>query len=350
MPEQPQSEEQFRRNYECLRRLFDHASDAIFVHGLDGRFTDINRAACEMLGYTHEEILAEMCPWDFVVRDSQETLQRHWAAMDTGVPITVTDELRRRDGTTFPAEVRLVRYSASDREVVIAICRDITKRREAEAARAKAEIAMFEERNRMAREIHDTLAQSFIGILLQLEAAEAAAEASKPTDSYFCRVRDLARFGLAEARRSVLALRPVALEERGLEYALQQLAERSSIEGALSCEFSGAGSARRLDSDLELCLFRIAQEAVSNAIRHATPTHISIDVAFEMNSVTLTVKDDGSGITIPAAGDAKAGFGVAAMHERAREMGASIELGAVTEGGTRIVVTVPTGAKAPSTT
>src|SRR5437867_1429918 len=106
----PQSEEQFRRNYECLRRLFDYAGDAIFVHGLDGRFTDVNRAACEMLGYPREEFLDGMCPWDFVVRHSRDTIRQHSAEMQPGVPITITDELRRKDGTIFPAEVRLVRY------------------------------------------------------------------------------------------------------------------------------------------------------------------------------------------------------------------------------------------------
>ena len=117
--------------------------------------------------------------------------------MEPGVPITVTDELRGKDGITFPAEVRLVRYRADDREVIIALCRDITKRRQAEEARAKAEVAMLEERNRMAREIHDTIAQLFIGILLQLEAADAATEAGRPSHSYLCRVRELAKFGLA---------------------------------------------------------------------------------------------------------------------------------------------------------
>src|SRR2546423_7101836 len=117
MPEIAQTEEQFRRNYECLRRLFDYAGDAIFVHGLDGQFTDVNRAACEMLGYSREELLSGMYPWDFVVHDAKATIQAHWAAMQPGVPTSVTDELRRKDGTTFPAEVRLVRYSADDREV-----------------------------------------------------------------------------------------------------------------------------------------------------------------------------------------------------------------------------------------
>src|SRR5438067_10265452 len=149
-----------------------------------------------MLVYTREELLVGMFPWDFVVRDSRETIQARCAEMQPGVPITITDELRRKDGTIFPAEVRLVRYAAGNREVIIAICRDITKRREAEEARARAGIAMLEECNRMAREIHDSLAQSFTGILLQLDAAEAAAEAGAPSESYLCRVRDLATFGL----------------------------------------------------------------------------------------------------------------------------------------------------------
>ncbi|MDQ3622326.1 MAG: PAS domain S-box protein [Verrucomicrobiota bacterium] len=339
MPDQPQSEEQFRRSYECLRRLFDYAGDAIFVHGLDGRFTDVNRAACEMLGYAREELLAGMFPWNLVVRDARETIQRHWAEVQSGAPITVTDELRRKDGTTFPAEVRLVRYDADDREVIIAICRDITKRRQAEEARARAEIAILEERNRMAREIHDTLAQSFTGILLQLEAADVAKEASKPTDSYFCRVRDLAKFGLAEARRSVLALRPVALEERGLEYALQQLAERSSIEGALSCEFLARARRDALSPTWSWAFSEsrrkrwVTRSGMQN--RRAFPS-----MSLGKDAVTLTVRDDGSGISLLGNGDANAGFGVAAMRERAREMKGSLELGPIPQGGTCLLVTV----------
>ena len=337
MPHVPRTEEQFRRNYECLRRLFDHAGDAIFVHGLDGRFTDLNRAACDMLAYTREEFLGGMCPWDFVVRDSREIIEQHWEEMQPGVPITVTDELRRKDGTIFPAEVRLVRFAADDREVIIAICRDITRRREAEEARARAEIAMFEERNRMAREIHDSLAQSFTGILLQLEAAEAATEAGMPGETYLCRVRDLAKFGLGEARRSVLALRPLALEEKGLEYALRQLAERSSIEGALSCEFSALGAAQRLDPNVEHGLFRVAQEAVTNAIRHARPECIAIELICQEGAVKLCVGDDGSGIAT-GHGD---GYGMVQMQERAQQIGGSFVVETNPGSGTRVTVVVP---------
>ena len=337
MPEKAHSEEQIRRSYECLRQLFDQAGDAIFVHGFDGRFTDVNRAACEMLGYTREEFLNGMSPWDFVVRDSRETMQQHWAAMQPRVPITVTDEVRRKDGTTFPAEVRLVRYESSEREAIIAICRDITERREAEEARARAEIAILEERSRIAREIHDSLAQSFTGILLQLEAAEAATEAGASNESYLCRVRDLARFGLAEARRSVLALRPLALEEKGLEYALRQLAERSSIEGALSCEFSASGAPQRVDPSVELGLFRIAQEAVTNAIKHANPKRIALELISNDSAVRLSISDDGSGIAIAHG----RGYGLVQMQERAQQINGSLAVQTSPSEGTSIIVVVP---------
>jgi signal transduction histidine kinase len=295
-----------------------------------------------MLGYEREELLGGMFPWDFVVRDSRDTIQAHWHAMESGIPMTVTDELRRKDGTMFPAEVRLVRYRAEDREVIIAICRDITKRREAEEARSRAEIAMIEDRNRIAREIHDSLAQSFTGILLQLEAADAAAEAGKASGSYLCRVRDLAKFGLGEARRSVLALRPLALEEKGLEYALRQLAERSSIEGALSCEFWAAGLAQRFEAGVELGLFRIAQEAVTNALKHATAKRISIELIADRDAVKLTVSDDGSGIAHERTG----GYGLVQMQERAQQIGGTLRIDTKPQGGTMITIAVPFAAPA----
>jgi PAS domain S-box-containing protein len=335
------SAEQFRRDYECLRRLFDHAGDAIFVHGLDGQFTDVNLAACKTLGYTREELL-RMCPWDFVVHDSREKILSVWVQMQPGLPITVDDELRRKDGTSFPVEVRLVRYSADHREVIIAICRDITKRRQAEAAMLKADLALVEERNRMAREIHDTLAQSFTGILLQLEAAEAATEAGLSANGYISRVRDIARFGLGEARRSVLALRPLVLEEQGLEHALRQLAERSSVEGAIICELTASGTVQRLDPAVELGIFRVAQEAVGNSVKHAKATRISIELMFASEGVTLSVTDNGNGRAVHPDVLAKKGYGLLAMRERAQAIGGNFKIQDVTGGGTRISLVVST--------
>jgi PAS domain S-box-containing protein len=335
------SEEPVGRSEQCLRQLFDHAADGIFVHGADGRFTDANRACCEMLGYPREALLQRHAGALFL-HHSPETMRSLWAGMQPGRPVTLEDELRRRDGSTFPVEVRLVVFEpAEGGRVFIGICRDITKRRQAEAARAKAEVAILEERNRMAREIHDTLAQGFTGILLQLEAAEAAAEAGLPVEPYLGRVRELARFGLGEARRSVLALRPLALEENGLEQALQQLAGRSSVEGALTCEFSAAGAVRRLQADLELALFRIAQEAVGNAIKHAEATRVWIELAFEPHLVRLSVEDDGVGLAKAPGEGTRAGYGLVLMQERAQQIGGTLAVESRPGAGARVTVTIP---------
>jgi PAS domain S-box-containing protein len=335
------TEEPAGRNEQCLRQLFDYAADGIFVHGADGLFTDANRACCEMLGYPREALLQRHAE-AFFLRHSQETMRSIWAGMQPGRPITFEDELRRPDGSTFPVEVRLVVFEPAEvGRVFIGIYRDITECRQAEEARAKAEVAILEERNRMAREIHDTLAQSFTGILLQLEAAEAAAEAGLPVEPYLGRVRDLARFGLGEARRSVLALRPLALEENGLEHALQQLAGRSSVEGALTCEFSAAGAVHRLQADLELALFRIAQEAVGNAIKHANATHVWIELAFEPRTVRLSVEDDGAGLAEGPGEETRAGYGLVLMRERAQQIGGTFTLESRPGAGAKVAVTVP---------
>ena len=335
------SEEPVGRSEQCLRQLFDHAADGIFVHGADGRFTDANRACCEMLGYPREALLQRHAGALFL-HHSPETMRSLWAGMQPGRPITLEDELRRRDGSTLPVEVRLVVFEpAEGGRVFIGICRDITRRRQAEAARAKAEVVILEERNRMAREIHDTLAQGFTGILLQLEAAGAAAEAGLPVEPYLGRVRELARFGLGEARRSVLALRPLALEENGLEQALQQLAGRSSVEGALTCEFSAAGAVRRLQADLELALFRIAQEAVGNAVKHAKATRVWIELAFEPRMVRLSVADDGVGLAKTPGERTPAGYGLVLMQERAQQVGGTLAVESRPGAGARVSVTIP---------
>ncbi|HVK58946.1 MAG TPA: sensor histidine kinase [Candidatus Kapabacteria bacterium] len=333
------SAESLHADYECLRRLFEHAGDAIFVHGLDGLFTNVNFAASVILGYSRKELLG-MYPWNLVLRDSREQILSLWTGMTPGEPITVSDELRRKDGSTFPAEVRLVRYQRGAEDMIIAICRDISKRRRAEAAQLRAEVEIIKERNRIAREIHDSLAQSFTGILMQLEAAGAAQENGADTEVYLQRVRETAKFGLDEARRSVLALRPAVLEEEGLEQALQKLAERSSIQGSLICEFTALGFAQRLDPRKELGIFRIAQEAVGNAIKHARASRISIELTVASEQLKLSVRDDGQGIAqdIPSI---QIGYGFSVMRERASELGGFIDLESSRGVGTNLSLNVP---------
>ncbi len=655
-----------RRSEEHFRQLVDHAPDAVFLHDLEGRFTDMNEAACVLLGYSREELLTRR-PWDFVVRDSREQILALWQSMLPGQPVTVEDELRRKDATVFPVEVRLGRFPAGDGEsqdLIIAICRDITDRKRAEdalraeiaertrverelresqrfleniadtapaviyvydlvaqrnvyASRGMGEIlgytpeevqamgtsvfdrllhpedlallgerlarqlaladgqtfdteyrmrradgewrwlqsrelvfrrtedgapgqilgfaldvtgrrqaeqvaraqvavltrtlrilaeepvldpflghvlsaitdqlnvtssglflfdpdtgtatlhmsaydgtvrpghddaahplggrslpvdrespywkamestrrpviiddpaaatlypylrewareaevrklvlvplllgdtligwigvrcrdeqphppealelaqalahqatlalhltrlaeqgrqaAVLEERNRLAREIHDTLAQGFTGIVLQLEAAEAALE-DAPEDARLRvdRAKALARESLAEARRSVRALRPRVLEAGDLVAALRALAERLTVASGVAIQFSLRGTPTPLVPDVADNLLRIAQEALANALSHARPSLVQVDLAFTQGAVALSIGDDGLGFDLPAALAKADGLGLTTMRERAERIGAAFELETRAGHGAQVRVEVP---------
>jgi len=207
-------------------------------------------------------------------------------------------------------------------------------------AMAARNAAVLAERNRIGQEIHDGLAQAFVGILMQLGAAEGQIEVA-PLGSVLTRIRDLARDGLSEARRSVLALKPTEPRAGGLEFALRQLAERSTVTGRVVCGFEGDGMAAKLAPEDEHELLRIAQEAVSNAVRHAQPRNVHIVLAVETEVLQLSVTDDGCGMQELPELYAQQGFGLTNMRERAQAIGGEWHISSRPGAGTRIDVRVP---------
>ena len=209
-------------------------------------------------------------------------------------------------------------------------------------AHSAKESAVLVERNRIGREIHDGLAQAFTGILMQLAAAEEfeGTERCATQGLIAGRIRDLAREGLAEARRSVMALRPDQTRSGGLELALRQLAERSSVPGRTACSFEGRAPATGLAPEHEHALLRIAQEAVSNAVRHGHPQHVRISLVGEPTHWLLSVADDGAGMETPD-DCAEHGFGLTNMQERATAIGGSWHIDSQRGHGTRVSVRLP---------
>lgn len=200
----------------------------------------------------------------------------------------------------------------------------------------RLESAQTEERNRLAREIHDTIAQDLSAIAFQLEAAEALlAQKSDPE-----RVRrsvtaalDLTRKGLEEARRSVLDLRAAPLEGRTLPAALAALAEEAGVT------FEPSSSVVALPPAVEVGLYRIAQEALQNALRHAEATRVVLRLEASPDRVRLTVQDDGKGFPEGTASSGR--FGLVGMQERARLLGGSFQVESSPGAGTRITAEVP---------
>ena len=204
------------------------------------------------------------------------------------------------------------------------------------------QMAVMEERNRMAREIHDTLAQAFAGVVLHSEALGAAFVVNKSrSKKALLNIQKLARSGLEEARRSVQALRPRALEGSTLTEALTLAAKRLSADGKLSCEFKRKGEVLKLSAEIQNELFRIAQEAMTNVCKHAQAKSVWITLEFKKNEVILTVRDDGIGFAATDPPKLQGGYGLSTMRERAQRIGGQIKIKSPTGGGTAIRVLVP---------
>jgi signal transduction histidine kinase len=213
------------------------------------------------------------------------------------------------------------------------------------------EAAVLEERNRLAREIHDTLAQGFTGIVLQLEAAEQVLEGGgdpATLGDHLDRARSLARESLNEARRSVWDLAPRALDAKPLSEVLDDEVRSFAADGAQSASFAATGTAIALAPPMEAALLRICQESLTNARRHARASNVSVELEFGADAVTLRVSDDGEGFDLTTAQESArargGGFGISGMQQRTRLFGGRLAVTANEEGGTTVEASLPTRA------
>jgi signal transduction histidine kinase len=232
-----------------------------------------------------------------------------------------------------PEELEIARALATQASLAIHLTRLATAARQS---------AVLEERNQLAAEIHDALAQSFVGISMQLGVAgeQLAAKEGDPLRQ-IQRANEIANFGLAEARRSILSLRSNAIEELGLTTTLQRLVEHSSVAGRLRCDFrSNNIPEESLPSRIQHELLRFAQEAISNAVRHAKPTVVSVTLRWEPPNLILKVKDNGSGISSASLVKSE-GFGLSNMRTRASQIDGKLDIQTAAGHGTSIVLTVP---------
>ncbi|MBL8132152.1 MAG: GAF domain-containing sensor histidine kinase [Anaerolineae bacterium] len=201
-------------------------------------------------------------------------------------------------------------------------------------------LGALQERNRLARDIHDTLAQGLSAIALHLETADLLLDQDpQRARAAVQKALGLARGSLDEARRSVMDLRAAPLEQRRLADALDMLVARIAEEGHLQAHTEIIGRDRPLTPRLETGLFRIAQEALNNIVRHAHAHTFAIRYVAEPGRVTLTIEDDGDGFS-PA--DVAAGhFGLVGLNERARLLGGTLEICTAPGEGTEIRIEVP---------
>jgi PAS domain S-box-containing protein len=209
-----------------------------------------------------------------------------------------------------------------------------------EFAEQSRQSAILEERNRMARDIHDTLAQGFTGVIVQLEAADDAIACCrrKEANEHLQRASELARRSLTEARRSVRALRPQALQQENFWEALRGIIKTTTAGTTVHTTFTVTGELRDLPHHWQENLLHIGQEALTNALKYAHSRNFETLLSFNRNELRLEFHDDGDGFELEEEHD---GFGLAGMRERSEQMGGTLNIISARGKGTKIAVTLP---------
>lgn len=206
------------------------------------------------------------------------------------------------------------------------------------------EAGVMDERRRLAREIHDTLAQGLTGIITQLQAAEQMHEVPPQWDRPFAAVKSLARESLSEARRSVHALRPEPLETTPLSDALAGVADRWSHLHGLPVQVTTTGTVRPMPPEAEFALLRTAQEALANVAKHAHASRAGVTLSYLEQEVALDVRDDGRGFD-PARYEARdatgGGFGLTIMRQRVERLSGTLRIESEPGAGTGISACIP---------
>jgi signal transduction histidine kinase len=239
---------------------------------------------------------------------------------------------------------------AGDTDEFIGVVMDVTDRRRAERALRRAReralgtrfAAVLEERNRLARDIHDTLLQGFTGIALKLVAA--ISRVTEPPESVLA-LRDLvglAQQTLIEARRAVWDLRSPSLAGADFPATLQSAAEDCVRGTGVGLECDVGGPPRPVDPEIEEVVVRVAQEAITNAVKHATARTVRVRLSFEHRGVRLSVIDDGRGFVVDPDFRTYGGhWGLLGMQERASQIHGKLSLRSTPGRGTRLVLLVP---------
>jgi two-component system NarL family sensor kinase len=273
------------------------------------------------------------------------TGDRQGLAYHASVPLVKGDRLL---GILNVATPQWDVFTPQDIEILSAIGHQIaTAIERTQLAEQATRVALVEERNRLAREVHDTLAQELTGIALQLEAADALLERSP--DRARARIRqalERTRDSLDEARRSVLDLRAGPLERQALPAALEALIQRFAEETGTAVECKLALAGPRLPARVEEALYRVAQEALGNVRRHAQASAVRVELRQESDNIQLIVADNGRGFDAelpgsPGAGVSAHGFGLIGMQERARLLNGAMRISSCPGAGAQIEVTIP---------
>ena len=332
---------------ERFRHLFETISDALLVFDArTGRLVEVNEAALRLYGYSRRSFLRLTYCALTVEREASTAAIKQLLAGGPGcVPLRYH---RRSDGTVFPVEISGSTFTLKGRPTICGVVRDITERRRAEEAiRRNLELerqilaVSEQEQRRLGQDLHDDLCQQLAGI--EFLSQRLAADLAEDRPRLAPRAREIARLAqgaMSQTREMARGLSPVGLEADGLADGLQELAARTRKVFRVACHFEDLAALLVRNHGAAIHLYRIAQEAVTNAIRHGGARMIEISLRAQGDDTVLTVRDNGAGF--PGKVPGRKGLGLALMRYRAEVMGGSVRIVPRRAGGTEVRCTVAT--------
>lgn len=331
--------EQERRASEFkYRSLFDSAGEAILLLDSAGVIREANAAALALVNAEHGDPRNKSL--SAIFGEQAEEAIGNWGRREVG-----DVQLHRPDGTEVWVEPRLTEFESGSDRLRQVLLRDVTDRHSFQHYAREVVQAQERERQLIAQELHDVSVQSSILVCRRLDAAADALESGNPDQILreLGAARTTAENMADELRRFSRDLRPLMLEDLGLVPALKRLLMELRERGEIRVRFRVTGEVKRLDSGAEVALFRIVQESIRNVQRHSGATGMSVTLAFAVDTVRLSVIDNGRGFQVPPVPVLvrEGRLGLLGMQERARLAGGRCEIQSDLRAGTRVIAEVP---------
>lgn len=338
--------ERYRRRKHRYTSLFEQAPDGIFLADLQGQYTEVNPAACKMLGYTRDELIG-MSISDVIFPADRARLREAREVRLLGHADMSCWQLRRKDGSIVETEIHAQILPGG---IWQAYVRDISERKKIESELIDSrnrlrdmvlhhEIACEEDRKHLSAEIHDELGQILTGLRMDVSMLKTNRQDPRQLDETLDDMSELIDGAFSVARKVVTSLRPAVLN-MGLIAALEWLAQDFTKRMGLPCMFTTDLSHLPLRESQSAAIFRIAQESLTNVARHAQARRVHIMLATEGPWLSLSVQDDGQGFN-PATQPQGHGYGLLSMRERALSLGGHFDIQTTQHQGTTVLIQVP---------
>ncbi|HUO09439.1 MAG TPA: PAS domain S-box protein [Phycisphaerae bacterium] len=328
-------------NQAQVRAILEVAVDAIITIDSHGKIGVFNRAAQQMFGYTPDEVVGQNVsvlmpqPYKSEHDDYMNNYQRTGRKKIIGIGREVA--AIKKDGTIFPIDLAVSEVRVGNDLTFTGIIRDITERKQLE--KEILEISEREQR-RIGQDLHDGLCQQLTGIAFLMQALQqklAATDAAEAAQA--AQISSLLKEAVNQARNLSHGLYPVDPQPDGLMVALRELASSVRAIFNIDCSFRCPTSVMIADNSAATHLYRIAQEAVQNAVRHGKASRIVIELITTRNGIQISVTDNGVGI--PPADQLRSGMGLRTMNHRAHVIGAKFAISRLPKGGSRAVCDLP---------